>query len=148
MAAATLAVIRAHAPTFRWGEAVVCQHGGHGVDVVSYRAPVCSLSPMLADSYPPPRNRHDRLAFAVHAYLESRGYTLVSTGAEADQEAGPGESWIRCSGMGDWERPPSCAMTPGIHALHTALTVFHSIPVMFLTRPPAMQSAPPPPFKK
>ncbi|KAL6782759.1 hypothetical protein ACKKBG_A08010 [Auxenochlorella protothecoides x Auxenochlorella symbiontica] len=55
MAAATLAVIRAHAPTFR--------------------------------------NRHDRLAFAVHAYLESRGYTLVSTGAEADQEAGPGSKF-------------------------------------------------------
>lgn len=37
--------------------------------------------PLLAS-----RNREDRLVFAVHAYIESQGYTLVGVGADAEQD--------------------------------------------------------------
>ena len=53
------------------------------------------------------RSRHDRLAYAVHAFLLADGYKLVGTGKDAEK-APKG-------------RPPECMSLPFLHQLTTLL---------------------------
>ena len=44
------------------------------------------------------RNKHDQVAFAVHAFMLADGYKLVATGKKADEASG-GEPLLSCSAV-------------------------------------------------
>lgn len=81
MEAATLAVVRASRPTFRssrrWRpRARPLLQAPPRRSFYTSRAPPC-----------PCRSAHDKLAFAVHAFLLSEGFKLVATGVAAEDES-------------------------------------------------------------